>query len=327
MILVTGSTGMIGRAVVNRLLEDGHRVRAHGRSTLALSSIDASKKENLEPGIADFAEMQIDEARKLTANCSAIVHCAGLVHQPNAANELYDSLNVRATNLLAEAARANQVEQFIFLSSSSVYGNRATEMISESAELHGDTPYAASKISSEKELNANPPAPSTVILRPSLVFGEGDRGNMLSLIRQVLSGKYFIVGEGSASKSLILANDLASAIAAILKTTSHGCATFNIANPLPVTVKELSESILKAANKPASLPRVPSWIVHTAAGAANCILGKRSPLSPDRLAKLTRSNSVSVDAFTAKYKVAEPTNLSSALAVEIQWARNENLLG
>ena len=324
MILVTGATGMIGRAVVARLLADGFEVRATGRSAESLDKT-CSDSSKLRTAVADFEYLDKEAARKLTDGCTAIVHCAGLVHQPKANNALYDRLNVEASKLLARAAKENELQQFIFLSSSSVYGNRSTEMIAESAELHGDTPYAASKIATERDLQSTPPAPSTVILRPSLVFGTGDRGNMLSLIRQVLSGKYFIVGDGNASKSLIFANDLAAAISTLLKKPTQGCAVFNIANQDPVTVKQLSEAILKADEKDPAVPSVAPWFIQTAATAANLILGSRSPLSADRLAKLTRNNSVSTTAFHSQFPFKE-TDLRTALQQEITWARKSNLL-
>jgi len=334
MILVTGATGMIGRTLVTRLMAEGYKVRAHARSTMELENLFPSKiskippvthqnspEQELERCVADISTMTEDDALSMCRGCSVIVHTAGLVHQPGANDELYASTNVRATQLLAEAASACGVEQFIFLSSTSVYGNRATNMSVETDELRRDTPYGTSKIESEEMLRANPPAPSTVILRPSLVFGQGDRGNMLSLIRQVSSGKYFLVGSGSAQKSLIYARDLANAIILLIKSRKQQFELFNIANPEPVTVKQLSEAILAAAGKEPKLLSLPPWFISFVALIANMLLGRRSPLSPDRLAKLTRDNSVSVKAFVDAYGFKPEFELQSALANEIEWMK------
>lgn len=330
MILVTGATGMIGRAVVLRLLQDGIAVRAHGRSSTDLdaifSSAPVSKNALLEHAEADFANMDAAAADRLCSGCTGVIHSAGLVHLPESSKSLYDLYNVKASQMLAESAKKAGVKHFIFLSSTSVYGNKATNMIKESDNTDTDTPYAASKKATEDYLRENPPAPSTVALRPSLVFGEGDRGNMLPLIRQVLGGKYFIIGDGDANKSLIYAADLALALSAVLRSSNEGFALYNIANPQPVTVRKLSEAILSAANKDRSLISVPSWVISLAASAANVLLKSRSPLSPDRLAKLTRNNSISVESFQSKYNFVPRTDLETALRAEIQWAKDTNKL-
>lgn len=329
MILVTGASGMLGRAAVTRFLQDGMRVRAHGRtsvSELRKLFIEGAAAENLEAAIQDFALLDADAALRLCEGCTTVIHSAGLVHQPKAAAEHYEQYNVKATQLFADAARSCGVRQFVFISSSSVYGNRATNMVSENEPLIGDTAYAASKIKSEEYLKTNPPAASTVVLRPALVFGEGDRGNMLSLIRQVLSGKYFLIGDGAARKSLIYSADIALAIGSLLKAPVPGYSVFNIANPEAVSIRRLSEEITFAAGKSHGLFSVPPLVVNAGASIANILLGKRSPLSPERLDKLTRENSVSVEAFKNKFNFVPQFDLQTALAREINWARATSLL-
>lgn len=327
MILVTGASGMLGRAAVIRFLQAGAHVRAHGRSGLfELQSLfqQYAKADCLEPAVFDFASLDEEQALKLCDGCSTVIHSAGLVHQATAPAELYEQYNVKATQLISNAARQCGVKQFIFISSSSVYGNRATNMIAENDPLQGDTPYAASKLKAEEHLKQNPPAASTVVLRPSLVFGEGDRGNMINLIRQILSGKYFIVGEGSARKSLIYSADLARALDLLISAPPPGYSVFNIANPEPVSVRNLSEQILAAAGHVERLFSLPPWMVTVAAGAANAILGNRSPLSADRLDKLTRENSVSVASFISKFNFSPEFELRDALSREIAWARSQS---
>lgn len=329
-VLVTGASGMIGSAIVECLLAEGYKVRAQLRSADAPGSLALIQKANeicSQTVAQDFQSMDEAGAEALSKDCQAVIHAAALVHKANAASSQYEVLNHRATKILAEAARKNRVEQFVFFSSSSVYGNKATEMISEEGELCPDTAYAASKIACEKELGAVLPAPSCVILRPSLVFGRGDRGNMLSLIKQVRSGKYFLVGEGNAQKSLICATDLARALLPVLQKPLAGLNIFNLANSKPVTVQYLSAQILAASGKASKMLSLPDWLVASAAVSANFVLGKRSPLSPDRLAKLTRHNSISVTKFCQTYDF-EPgqTELRAALSAEIEWALKSGLV-
>jgi GlcNAc-P-P-Und epimerase len=330
MILVTGATGMIGRALVRHLLLAGYDVRAHARRLQRLDGLfedieteaksPAARLEEIE---ADLSTLSEPDAEKLCRGCSAVVHTAGIVHQPQAPDGLYQASNIQASKTLARAAASCRVEHFIFLSSSSVYGNRATTMVSEDSPLCGDTPYSASKIATEEYLQQEPPVRSTTILRPALVFGEGDRGNMIALIRQIAGGRYFIVGEGSARKSLIYASDLALAVALLLKAPRSGLQLFNMANPEPVSVKELSETIFSLSGRKGRLSALPAGLVQAAASAANCLLKEKSPLSPERLSKLTRDNSISTAAFTRAYGFHPEYDLRRALGREIDWWRTQ----
>ncbi len=328
MILVTGASGMIGRAVVNCLLARNIPVRAHARSQAVLDQLfQQHKNSGLDFLCCDFETIDEDSARTMLAGCNGIVHAAGLVHRPDAAASLYESLNVRATKALADAGRTMDLQSFVFLSSSSVYGNRETRMVDEQFGLLADTDYAASKIECENYLQkGKSPAASTVIIRPSLVFGEGDRGNMIALIKQILSGKYFFVGEGSAAKSLIYANDLANAITLLIEKPVNGIKIYNISNPEPMSVKGLSEAILKASGKSRKIPALPESLVGLLSHASELVLGKRSPLSAERLSKLTRHNSISSKAFFESGGAFSVTDLEAALRAEIEWACKEGLL-
>lgn len=329
MILVTGATGMIGRAIALKLLSQGLAVKVHGRSRPALEIIyplNSYDPSLIEYAVADFASLDEYEAAQLCKGCSKVIHCAGLVHLSESDESLYEKYNVEASRLLAEASKAARVEQFIFFSSSSVYGNRETSMIAETDATDPDTPYAKSKKITEEYLQNSPPAPSTIVLRPSLAFGRGDRGNMLPLIRQIISGKYFLIGDGNAEKSMIFSDDLAEALYMVTSNPPGGFSIFNIANPRPTSMKELSEAVLQAANKSVKLISIPAWLIQLCAAMANAALGKRSPLSADRLAKLTRNNSISVEKFRKQFSFEQVTKLSDALKAEIEWAKSKGKL-
>lgn len=330
MILVTGATGLIGQAIVLRLLSEGLSVRAAVRS-LAVAEKNFAEQLPIGPNLLDIKECDVstlteESAKRLFEDCEAVVHCAALVHKASAPDLLYDQINIAGTGTLAQGAKQAGVEQFIFISSSSVYGNRETVGIEEESELIADTAYARSKIASEEMLKSMQVAKSTVIVRPSMVFGAGDRGNMLSLIRQILSGKYFLIGKGNAQKSLMYSEDFATAVLHILRKKNAGISTYNLANPEPVSIKTLSESILKAAGLKRPLLAVPEIFTRTLCSAVNPLLKERSPLSPDRLSKLLRTNTISTEKFQRDYDFVPQFALQDALQKEISWARYSQLI-
>jgi hypothetical protein len=99
-----------------------------------------------------------------------------------------------------------------------------------------------------------------------------------------------------------------------------------VANPQPVTIRALTETILSASGKTTAVRSVPPSVAAVTSFGLNLLCGDRSPLNRDRLRKLTRSNCLSVAAFVAKFNFQPAHELKVAIAHEISWARAENIL-
>jgi GlcNAc-P-P-Und epimerase len=125
-------------------------------------------------------------------------------------SSLYYDVNVRGTQNVIEAAVAHEVRQIIFTSTVAVYGLGAPNA-SENTPPDPFNDYARSKWQAEQELmewaNADR-ARSLVIVRPSVVFGEGNRGNVYNLLRQLRSGRFLMVGSGKNRKSMAYVGNL-----------------------------------------------------------------------------------------------------------------------
>ncbi len=162
-ILVTGSTGLIGQALVDELLVKNEcNLRLQARDARQARSkfghfADTSRVNIVE---CDFAKCSDLDIHNLSKDCDIIIHLAGLVHKPDAQYQDYELLNVRVTDQLVRGAENNQVDTFLFLSSSAVYGNGPFSSVDEAAPLKGETPYAVSKIVCEQIL----PRPSLAML-------------------------------------------------------------------------------------------------------------------------------------------------------------------
>jgi len=328
-VLVTGAGGLIGRAVTERLLTDNRfdikvQVRSAAQARASAGSVVDFTKVQLEE--ADFTRVGDREMRLLTKGCSSIVHAAGLVHRPEAPYQEYEVINVRATQLLAEAAANNAVKTLIFLSSSAVYGPGPFEQIEETAALKGKTPYAVSKMASEQFLQMFQGIPRVIILRPSLVFGEGDRGNLLSLIRSVKENKYKHIGQGSAGKSIIYSKDLARAISLCLQKVPDGYHVFNVANPDAVSIRELTEEIAQCLKMPTKIASVPEGMFRIGVKAAEMFMQKSSPITSEQLDKLTTTTTCNVSKLMSQTGFSPAHPLESALQAEIRWAESSNLL-
>jgi GlcNAc-P-P-Und epimerase len=329
-VLVTGGSGMIGRAVISNLLATKKclvrtqvRDRLEARKRIG-ETIDLTM---VEMEAADFTRVGDQEMRALTKDCAIVVHAAGLVHNEAASYQEYEVINVRATHQLAEACVANKVHTLIFLSTSAVYGKGPFVNIAESGPLAAKTPYAVSKSTSEQFLTSLAgKIPRIIVLRPSMVFGAGDRGNMLSLIKQIKEEKYVHVGGGTTAKSLIYAPDLAQAIRLCIERLPEGYHVFNIANPKAESMKDLVENIALSMNVTKKFASVPEGMLKFGLKAAQAFMPGKVAVTPEQVEKIATETTCSVDKFVQATGFAPNTPLQTAIKEEVDWASRHNLL-
>lgn len=312
---------MIGRALIARLTHLGAPIRLVVRSAHSaryqIPALDRLRHVDIREH--DFLRHDATKLQSIVKGCNTIVHLAGLVHQPDQSASLFDLLNIKATRDLAECARSNGVDKFVFASTVAVYGAPPLVNVAEDTRPNPDTDYGRSKITAEEYLAASPPCSHVIALRPSLVYGPGDRGNMLSLIRQILRKRYFHIGAADARKSLIYSDDLAHVITLTLEKSPPGFHIYNAANPDAPTVREIADTIAEAGIPGCKVPTIPEFIVRTGS-YASLVLGGLSPLPPSRLDKLTRPSSVSVTKLQDVTGFTPEYSLLDGLRSEISWA-------
>lgn len=327
-VLVTGASGTIGRTVVQALSASPEwDIRAQARNPQETRAILGEVCDVTQVLIreADFTRTGEREMRMLTKDCHTIIHCAGLVHRPDAPYQEYEVMNVRATQSLAEAAASNGVNTFIFLSTQAIYGLGPYSNIEENGQIQAKTPYAVSKVTSEKFLEIFRNIPKVVTLRPSLVYGEGDRGNLLSMIREIKAGRFVQIGGGTTEKSVIYSRDLAEAILLTLRL-QDGYHCYNVSNPKPVTVKELIETITDCLGMPKKVSSMPEPLLRFGVKAAELLMKEKAPVTSEQVNKLTTTTTCSVNRLISATGFQQRTPLREGIRAEIAWANSKNLL-
>lgn len=328
-ILVTGATGMIGRQVAAAVQGQSLgvlRALVRDRVEAREKCGDAFDFAMTEFHQADFSRMLEQDHRELTRGCDTVIHAAGLAHRPDAPYQEYEVANVRATQALAEACVANRVNTFVFFSSSAVYGPGPFTDVTETAPLKAKTPYAVSKAASEAFLKTLQGIPRVIILRPSLVFGEGDKGNLIRMIKEIKDQRYKHIGAGDTSKSLIYAKDLARAVLLCVTRVPEGHHVFNVSNPQPVSVHDLAEEISKALEMEKKIPSVPAGLLKFGVKMAETFMPGKTPVSSEQLEKLTTETTVSPAKLIQVTGFKPRATLNAALKAEIRWAEENNLL-
>lgn len=199
-VAVTGGTGLVGGAVIDKLLKGGHAVRALARNPKGLARWE---------GCLDIVTGDLEDEAALAALCrgqAGLIHCAGVTHARQDAE--YRAVNLDGARRAAEAARAA--------------GARIVHISSMSARRPEVSPYARSKFESETAVIAARGADGAVVLRLPAIYGPGDMATLpyFKLIKAGLAAEPATKVEARAS--LLHVEDAAAAILAALESAPGG---------------------------------------------------------------------------------------------------------
>jgi GlcNAc-P-P-Und epimerase len=160
---------------------------------------------------------------------------------------LYDEVNVGGARNICEAAREKNIQKIIFTSSAAVYGF-AKLGTDESGKINPFNDYGRTKWEAEqvyKEWQAEDPKNRTlVIIRPTVVFGERNRGNVFNLLKQIASSKFVMVGDGQNRKSMAYVENVAAFIEYSL-SFKPGVHIYNYIDKPDFTMNELVARVSK----------------------------------------------------------------------------------
>jgi len=270
--LVTGAAGFIGSHVVDRLLAEGWRVTAVDNFD-DFYDVELKRRNvagHLQHPAYRLVELDIrDEtalAERLPPTFDVVVHLAARAGvRPSIRNPLlYQDVNVRGTQNLLEFARQRGVTQFVFASSSSVYGvNPRVPWRESDTVLQPISPYASTKVSGELlgHVYSHLFGMRFIALRFFTVFGPRQRPDLAirHFLEQIRAGRDVPMhGDGTSTRDFTYVADIVEGIRSAMDYDGSLYEVINLGSGHPVTLIELIHLIAQVAGQPARLRRYPN---------------------------------------------------------------------
>lgn len=262
-ILVTGADGFIGSHLVEKLIQDGHKVKAlvYYNSFNSWGWLDSLPKDILNQ-IEIFAGDIRDPngVRTAVKDVDMIYHLAALIAIPYSYHspDSYVDTNVKGTLNILQAARDYNVERLIVTSTSEVYGTALYVPIDEKHPKQGQSPYSASKIGADAMADSffrsfNLPV---TIVRPFNTFGprQSARAVIPTIITQLLAGKTEIkLGALHPTRDLLFVKDTANGFVEIAKSEKTIGHEINIATQQEISIQDLAQNLINIINPNAKI--------------------------------------------------------------------------
>ena len=264
-ILITGAAGFIGSHTTDTLLAAGKEVVGIDNFSTGnrANLVDAEKSDAFTLIEADITEPGVVDAAVAEHKPDSVIHLAALVSVPAGEEDPGKNftLNVVATQLVADAARKHGVKRTVFASSAAVYGNSTALPLAESGSTVPISQYGAAKLMSEQLLGAYATSYgiSSICFRFFNVYGpRQDPKSPYSGVVSIFAEKYIsgagatVFGDGEQSRDFIFVKDLAKALAAAATDIDQADGIYNLCTGRSSTLLDLID-ILKDA-----YPEVPA---------------------------------------------------------------------
>jgi nucleoside-diphosphate-sugar epimerase len=313
VVNLIGGSGFIGSRFVRRQLNYKH---------LKIKIIDKVSSKLFSDLVTICDVRSLDQLRLSISDGSVIVNLAAEHRDDVRPLSLYDEVNVEGAKNICTVAREKGVKMVIFTSSVAVYGF-APIGTDESGKIAPFNDYGRTKFEAEqvfKAWQAEAPAERTlVIIRPTVVFGEQNRGNVYNLLRQISSRKFLMVGNGQNRKSMAYVENVAAFIEHSM-SFKPGVHIYNFIDKPDFTMNTLVGNVNRILGRSEKigfrLPFAVGYFVGKGFDLIAAITGKRFAISSIRVKKFC-ANSV-YDTAVEITGFVPPVPLEQALAQTVR---------
>jgi nucleoside-diphosphate-sugar epimerase len=262
-IFITGSSGFVGRNLM-QYLEPFYTCLKHRRNGL----------------------IEIDH--------DIVIHLAGKVHDlRNISNhEEYYQINTELTKKVFDAFLASDAKVFITLSSVKAVADEVKGELSEEQIANPITHYGKSKLLAEQYILSKeiPVGKRVYILRPCMIHGPGNKGNLNLLYKIVSKGIPWPLGSFENKRSFCSIDNLIFIFKELMEREDIPSGVFNVADDEALSTNEVVSILAESQNRKSRIWKISQGLIHSLSKLGDIL---RLPLSTERLQKLTESYVVS----------------------------------
>lgn len=295
-ISIIGGSGFVGTQLIALLRKSAN---------LQIKNIDKQASATF-PELTSIANVLDTDALKRELVGADLVILLAAEHRDDVTpTSLYYDVNVQGMRNTLEAMQHNGVSRLIFTSSVAVYGldkpNPTEDSAKEPFNHYGISKWEAEKVldawaKDHEDWNIN-------IIRPTVIFGEGNRGNVFNLLNQIATGKFMMIGKGNNQKSMSYVGNIIAFIQFVLLEKQTGYNIYNYVDKPDFTTNDLVYHTGEILGKEIPTVHIPYW------------LGMMGGYGFDVLAFITRKklniSSVRVKKFCAVTKYDSTKAMSS----------------
>jgi len=278
-IIITGSSGFVGQHL-SKYLESYH-------NTIQPLSLRNNGWESV-----------------VNLKAQAVIHLAGKAHDTANTSEAseYFSVNTDLTKALFDVFLKSEIKDFIFFSSVKAAADTVDDILTEDVTPNARTPYGQSKQQAENYILSHeiPPGKRVFIIRPCMIHGPGNKGNLNLLYKIVNKGIPYPLAAFDNKRSFLSIDNLNFLILEIINHNEVASGVYNFADDENLSTSELVQIIATAAGKKTKLWKIPKKIIFAISRIGDVL---HLPLNSERLKKLTESYLVSNNKIKAALKI------------------------
>lgn len=273
-ILITGVHGFVGSNLVGALA---------GNHTIYGLDIIAPEKVGVEQ---TFSWDELESGRLPAVD--AIVHLAGKAHDTKnqSAAEIYFKVNTELTQKIFDYFLKSSARKFVFFSTAKAASDRVDGILTENVIPSPVGPYGESKIKAEEYILSHMPEDKDVyILRPCMIHGPGNKGNLNLLYNVVSKGIPWPLGAFENRRTMTSVENVCFVVNGLLMQNIPS-GIYNMGDDEPLSTNELIEEICSSLGKRPNIWHLPKGMMTGVAKVGGWL---HLPLNPERLRKLTEN--------------------------------------
>ena len=248
--LIIGGSGFVGSFLLKEMQNN------------LVENLDKNKSPFFND-ITKIGDIRFKNQIIIPKNTKSVVLLAAEHRDDVSPTSLYYDVNVKGIKNVLESMDQAGVKHLIFTSSVAIYGLNK----SNPNEVHPKNPfnhYGKSKWKAEKAIkewyDTDTDGKSITIIRPTVIFGERNRGNVYNLLKQISSGKFMMIGKGENKKSMAYVGNIVKLIKYMLEKNELGYNVYNYADKPDYSMKQLTELIEKKMKIKLSKQKIPYWL-------------------------------------------------------------------